>query len=66
MTKFLVIKKSTNECRKGTKMNKVLIIDDDKDLCILLKRVFQLNRLKQTIAILGEMDWLNFQNKIIS
>ncbi len=51
---------------RGTKMNKVLIIDDDKDLCILLKRVFQLNRLKQTIAILGEMDWLNFQNKIIS
>lgn len=31
---------------RGTKMNKVLIIDDDKDLCILLKKSISIEQIE--------------------
>lgn len=40
-----MIKKSTN-VERGTKMNKVLIIDDDKDLCILLKKSISIEQIE--------------------
>lgn len=39
---------------RGTQMNKVLIIDDDKDLCILLKKSISIEQLEANYCHSGK------------
>ncbi|EQE73071.1 hypothetical protein QCO_0672 [Clostridioides difficile CD47] len=47
-------------------MNKVLIIDDDKDLCILLKKSISIEQIEANYCHSGRDGLVELSNKIIS
>ena len=44
-------------------MNKILIIDDDRELCALIKRSVQSENIEADFCNTGREGWLNFLKK---
>ncbi len=47
-------------------MNKILLIDDDRDLCNLLERELKKKILKLLYVMMGKRDLMLLRNKIIN